>query len=156
MLLLIALMGFAAWSVGNNKGAKNLLQSAFSAPQCGQSLGQVRVALEDYRRANKGQYPEDLSALVPNYMHPDILDACGGDVKQLGNRLQYFPPKATTPPDAPVVSIHFGDSSIVPTQVQTLYVRLLKDGRVVLDQVARTEILPSESATRRTDGGTNP
>src|SRR5687768_10752143 len=84
VLLPVVLIGYAFWQVGSNKGAKSLFQSALSAPQCGVSLGQVRAALEDYRRANKGQYPPDLSTLVPTYMHPDILDSCGGDIKQLG------------------------------------------------------------------------
>lgn len=141
LILGVAFLAYVWWSVSKNEGAQKLFRGVVTAPACGQSLGQVRVALEDYRRTHKGQYPSNLTELVPKYMHPQVMDACGGSVDQLASRTHYTPPKANAPADAPVVSIHMSDSSLVPTQTQTLYVRLLKDGRVVLDQVARTELV---------------
>lgn len=147
LILLVAFLGFTYWSLTRNQEAQQLLQGVFSAPACGQSLLQVRMALEDYRRDHKGRYPEQLSDLIPRYLHPQRLDACGGTLEQLAPRTRYTPPDANTPPDAPVVSIRLTESAPVPAQVQTLYVRLLHDGRVILEQVARTELARPEQTT---------
>jgi hypothetical protein len=139
VLIVLVIVGVAVL-VSRNPGIKNLTQTITNAPACGQNLPLVREALENYRKDHKGQYPANLADLVPKYANDALTDACGGSLTQIGDKLQFTPPKSTTLKDAVVLSVNMGASSLVPTQVQTLYVRLLNDGRVVMDQVSRTEL----------------
>jgi hypothetical protein len=147
-LLALLVVGMAAlfiWQASKNPGAKNLISSITNAPSCGQNLPLLREALENYKKDHKGQYPEKLADLVPKYANDALTASCGGNLTQIGDKLQFTPPKSNAPADAVVLSASMGDSSFVPTQVQTLYVRLLKDGRVVMDQVSRTELTRGQS-----------
>lgn len=134
----IVLMG---WYVSRNPEVKNLTRNITTAPGCSQSLGQISQALHAYRRDHKGKYPAKLEDLVPKYMDAQVTDGCGGALSEMGERLQYTPAASTAQGDAPIVSVHLGNTSVLPTQQQTLYVRLLQDGRVVMDQVTRAELL---------------
>jgi hypothetical protein len=140
ILLFIGLAAFGGMWLRQNKGTKNLISSITNAPACGQNLPLLREALENYRKDHKGTYPEKLADLVPKYANDALTDSCGGSLTRIGDQIQFTPPKSTAPKDMVVLSVNMGDSSFVPTQVQTLYVRLLNDGRVVMDQVSRTEL----------------
>ncbi|HZT40610.1 MAG TPA: hypothetical protein VFA07_00405 [Chthonomonadaceae bacterium] len=139
VILLVLFMIFAAYRFSKNSGFQRMMSNAMSAPQCAQRLVYVREALDSYRKDHKGAYPASLSALVPHYLNDDSYLSCqGGET----SAFVYTPPKSDSPADTPVASYSFGESQFMATtrgQVsQTTIVRLLKDGRVVSDQINRT------------------
>lgn len=113
-----------------------------SSQSCSHNLVDIRDGLDKYLAAHKGKYPANLSDLVPKYL-PDKSDlTCGGTGAASGETpppLEYTPPKPDAPGDTPVVSYYSGENAIL-TQKQLIYLRLLKDGRIVQDTVTRIEL----------------
>lgn len=97
-------------------------------------LVMVRDALQRYMKEHRGAYPETLTALVPKY----LADATALTIKKSGGqteKIHYFRPDTDTLSDEPVASYHISDLTLI--QQQRLYLRLLKDGRIVTEQVVR-------------------
>jgi hypothetical protein len=144
VLVLICAVLFAVGIYRFNKvGGFKMVTNIMSAQSCGRNLAELRVGLEKYTAAHKGKYPPSLSDLVPKYLPDKSALTCGGT--SAGNEtsapltMEYTPPKPNAPSDTPVVSFRSSETSIL-TQRQVLYLRLLKDGRIVSDSVTRTEI----------------
>lgn len=135
--LLIALVIAAVvgtFAVMRSSKGKGLVNTISSATKCPQQLGMVREALDDYRSDHAGKYPPALHDLIPRYLSDDSALHCG----ESGEEAVYTPPKPDSPPDAVVISIFTGEMSFVPQQRSRMYVRLLRDGSIVTDQVQRT------------------
>lgn len=129
-LVIAGSIGFK--SLETNKSIQNF----GSGPQMRDNLVTVRDGLQRYTKDHKGAYPETLTALVPKY----LADAAALTFKKNDGqieKLQYFRPAADTPPDEPVASYHVSDFNVI--QEQRIYLRLLKDGRIVREQVFRSE-----------------
>ena len=73
------------------------------------------------------------------------IETIAPEVKAHG---EHKPPGPHAPDDWPILSFRGGEASFVRTQTQITYVRLLKDGRIVVDQVSRTALLKSEPEPR--------
>lgn len=140
-LIILAIIAgiFGVYSFSKSSAIQKMMSSAMTAPQCARRLWYVGGALDSYRKDHKGSYPTSLSALVPHYLQDNSYLSCQGG---LTAAFEYTPPKADSPPDAPVISYSFGELQFMATtqgQVsQTTVVRLLKDGRIVTDQINRT------------------
>jgi hypothetical protein len=135
-----------AGGMGKQTGFQGAVTGIVSATECGQSLKSVRAALRNYRRDHNGNYPPSLSALIPDYLADEKSLGCGQSSDRSPARLEYKPPKPDAPPETIVISIFTGETSMLNIQQQSLYVRLLKDDRIVLDQVVRQEIAPPPSS----------
>lgn len=123
---------------------KKTLENASIGQQCIPNLGTVDTALERYRQDHKGKYPSSLKALIPKYLTGDSELTCGSasDTRPM----EYSPPTVNSEPDAVLVRVHTGDSSIANIQVQKGYVCLLKDGTVVTQTVINQTMRPGHSA----------
>ncbi|HLV79961.1 MAG TPA: hypothetical protein VKT32_06740 [Chthonomonadaceae bacterium] len=140
LVILVVILGvIGAYSFSKSSGLQKVMSSAMSAPQCAQRLWYVRQALDSYRKDHKGAYPTTLEALTPHYLQDSSYLSCqGGET----SAFTYTPPRSDSPADAPVVSYSFGETEFMATTrgqiTETTLVRLLKDGRIVSDQVQRT------------------
>jgi len=123
-------------------GFQKMLSSAIAAPKCGQSLLQIRGALESYRTDHKQKYPATLSALVPDYL-PDKSVISVGDVAL---QPAYTPPKTGSSAETPIVSYDLGNNNLINMKEaavsQQIIVVLRKDGRIFSNQIQRTEMFP--------------
>jgi hypothetical protein len=143
LVLLIGVIGvmtaFSKLSKGEGGGLGGVMKNSISAQSCGQSMETVSAALEAYQVANKGKYPAKLADLVPKYLTDDATEICGGKVSELGKKLMYRVPQPKDADDAVVVEVFTGKSDFMMTST-TNYVRILKDGQVVVDQVTRQPV----------------
>jgi|GEM_PF-2472980 len=138
VIFIVALANSA--SKGGGGGFGGVIKNTVSAQVCGQSMESVSVAIEAYRADHKGKYPAKLTDLVPDYLADSATVDCGGTVKQLGDKLVYRIPPQKAPDETAVVEIHMGSASIGSLQTTLSYVRILKNGEVVVDQVTRQKV----------------
>ena len=138
VIFVVALANSASKSGGG--GFRGVIKNTVSAQVCGQSINSVSVAIESYRDEHKGKYPAKLTDLVPDYLADTATVDCGGTVKQLGDKLVYHVPSQKAPDDTMMVEIHMGTASIGSIQTTLSYVRILKNGEVVVDQVTRQKV----------------
>jgi hypothetical protein len=136
-------IGVAAYRFSKDPAMRNMISNIQSVRDCAGNLVTLQSALEKYKAAHQGKYPAALSALVPKYL-PDKADlTCGGGTAATGgsqeSKAEYTPPGPGAPPDTPVVSFG-GKEAVILGQKSFQYVRLLKDGRIVMDTVQRQEI----------------
>lgn len=134
-VLMVALGAAGIYSLGRNKEVRNALGGITAMGSCSENLRQVRDALQQYTKEHKGKYPARLSDL------PEAVPqmCMTGDTE---NKMQYTPPAPNAPDDTIVVSVESGGINIA-TQKQLYFTRLLKDGRIVFDQVVRTTVYPA-------------
>ena len=146
-LLLVLVVGaiMASRFAKNSGGFSDLFKGAAAGPKYAQKLSPVSNALMSYRSDNKGKYPPSLSALVPKY----LADKSALSLDE-GKKMEYTPPTADSKPESPVISIYTGSASLIQTQSTIFYVRLLKNGSIVQDQVTRTELKVKDSGSRGT------
>ena len=118
---------------------QKLMSNTVATQSCGQNLVVIRAALNRYRAEHAGKYPPALAALTSKYLPDRSATTCGSE----GFQTEYTPPKPNAPADAPIVSFSGSEATIMSVRQmsmsQRIYVRLLKDGRIVVDQVQRTE-----------------
>lgn len=136
------------WKLGQNPNVKKFAGGIGAMVTCSDSLVNVRSGLEKYLRDHNGKYPSTLSALVPKYLPDENALGCSAGSDSPSLPMVYTPPTPDSPEDAIVISVRTSEMSFVSTQNQVLYVRLLKDGRIVNDQVVRQELYPPGSTTR--------
>ena len=138
--LLVVVIGGVLLSktLKGSAGAKGMM-SVFSAMDpAAKSVQKVGSALEDYQRDHNGKYPATLDALVPKYVSDKSAFICGeGDSPA---PMEYTAPKPGDTDTSVVVRVHLGDVTLVRTQVQRMYVCLLKNGQIVSEQNVRTLI----------------
>ncbi|HZO88214.1 MAG TPA: type II secretion system protein [Chthonomonadaceae bacterium] len=148
VLVLIIGIAFAiaVYRFWRSPTAKRFQAAYTEAASCADNLEAIRMALNKYTTDHKGKYPPALADLVPKYLPDKSALTCGaaapgGTAGSVPMHLEYRPPKPDAPPDTPVVSFR-GEEASVFTQKQTIYLRLLKDGRIVMDTVSmnRTEM----------------
>jgi len=142
--LLVVVIGGVLLSktLKGSPGAKGMMNVLSSMEPAGQSMQKVEVALEDYRKDHNGKYPAKLDELVPKYVSDKSAFVCGeGDSAA---PMEYTAPKSSDTEGFVVVRAHIGDLTLVRTQVQRMYVCLLKNGQVVSEQNVRT-IMPKYS-----------
>lgn len=138
LVMLIGVVGLVAM-FSRQDGFGGMMKNSISAQSCGIGLESVSSALESYKVDHKGNYPAKLTDLVPNYLSETATQTCGGTVKELGDKLVYHAPTAKSPGDAVVVEVFMGKSTLMMTTTLN-YVRILKNGQVVTDQVTRSPI----------------
>ncbi len=143
LVVIVVVIGVAGvMRIARDPNFRKAINSAASAPQCGQNLQSVRDGLEAYRNAHGGKYPPMLAALSPKYLTDPSLLVCGS---QGGERMktEYTPPKSDSSADAPIVSYVGGETTLLAGKMTRIgSIRLLRDGRIVSDQVQRMEIVP--------------
>ena len=141
-LVILCILGVAAFTVlaSNNKGVQKILSNAFSAPQSGQKLIAVRGALRAYRAEHNNRYPATLQDLVPKYIDAEEIAALSTE----DSRADYTQPAANALPTTPILTLYNGSGEVFGQQ-QSYYVRLLKDDRIVMDQVVRTTLIKANS-----------
>lgn len=131
VIALLAIIGLIV--MARSPGVQDIARGIGSAGSCHGALTAIATALQEYREANKGKYPPALKALVPKYLPDEAALGCGNV------QGEYTPPGPNAPDDAAVYTLRTGEGSLIGSQ-QIYYMRLLKDGRIVLDQVTRQEI----------------
>ena len=138
-LLLIIVVGAVIVSRIGDSGFQKLAKNAMAGPELAKKLVPISGALEGYRSDHGGKYPPSLSVLVPKYLPDKSSITVTGE----GQKIDYTPPGANANNDSTLVSIKTGDSKMSimgQTLDQVIYMRLLKDGRIVQDQMQRTEL----------------
>lgn len=138
ILVLIVAGVILARGLGKNGGFSGLVAGEEAAPICKEKLQSLQTALTTYRRDHKDHYPPQLADLIPNYMVDDsnfsYTDSNGS------HAIEYTPPGSSSPDDAIVAGFETGSYQIASIQKSRIFVRLLKNGRIVMDQLARQEI----------------
>ena len=119
-------------------GAKGMLNVFSAMDPAAKSVQKVESALEDYQKDHNGKYPATLDALIPKYVSDKSAFVCGEGDSPIP--MEYTPPKSSDTETSVVVRVHLGDITIVRTQVQRMYVCLLKNGQIVSEQNVRTQI----------------
>lgn len=146
-IVIILISAIGIWQVSKNPKTQQFLGGIQAAAgPCSASLQQARAALKEYAEDHDGNYPSNLSALVPDYLPNEASLGCSADSQSL--KMEYTRPTPQSSSDAIVISIRTGDVQLL-NQLQIYHVRLLKDGRIVLDQVVRTSLIPVEGAPAR-------
>jgi hypothetical protein len=145
-LAVLAVVGviIAANYFKNDPRVRKMVKEATASPAYGQRLITIKDALEKYRQAHGEKYPTALNDLVPEYL-PDrsALEETIGTGAE-ARKLIYTPPKPDAPDSAPVVSFEGQETEFFAGASQVQNVRLLKNGRVVIDQVTRRELTEKE------------
>lgn len=136
--VLVILVVISFYIIGKKFGG--FIQNSVSSQRdCAQSLVGIRTALRDYQTKHNGKYPAKLSDLVPDYLSDRSALTCNGDP---ATETTYTPPKQDAPEETAVVSFTGPESTMMEvgqSQLsQRVVVRLLKDGRIVSDQMQRT------------------
>lgn len=142
--LLVVVIGGVLLSktIKGSAGAKGMFSVFSEMDPAAKSVQKVEVALEDYQKDHNGKYPATLDALVPKYVSDKSAFICGaGDSP---TPMEYAVPKSGDDDGFVVVRVHIGDVKMIRTQVQKMYVCLLKNGQVVTEQNVRT-IMPKYS-----------
>lgn len=123
---------------GKNGGISGLVAGEAAAPLCKEKLLSLQSALTTYRRDHKEQYPAKLADLIPNY----LVDESSFSYKDSigAHSIEYTPPSKESPEDAVVAGFETGSYQIASIQKSRIFVRLLKDGRIVMDQLARQDV----------------
>jgi hypothetical protein len=145
VLVVIAIFIGVATFKGNpkvmefSKSMSKMQQSESASVSCGQNMTEVRRALNAYRDAHHNNYPASLKDLSPKYM-PAGTDVCSSAPGSTPINPVYTPPGKGSPDDAPVISYEAGNVSMFGVEQMTIYVRLLKNDKIVQDQVTRVEL----------------
>ncbi len=144
-LLVVVIGGVSVTRMFGNSKAKGMFSVMASVGPTGESVAKVGDGIEAYRKDHGGQYPPTLDALVPKYVADKsaFLFSNTEDPKPM----EYTVPKPDAADGTVVVRVHIGDITMVATQVQRMYVCLLKNGEVVSDQNVRT-MLPRHGMGR--------
>jgi len=141
-LLVVVIGGFLLSKGLKNVGAKGMFSVMASVGPAAESVEKVGTGLEGYEKDHRGQYPPTLDALVPKYVADKSAFFCGESDAQ--KPMEYTVPKPNAEESSVVIRVHIGDIAIMPTQVQKMYVCLLKNGQIVSEQNVRT-IMPKYS-----------
>jgi hypothetical protein len=138
ILILIIASVFLANGLGKNGGLSGLVAGEQAAPGCKEKLASLQTALTTYRRDHKDHYPAKLADLVPNYLVDDsnfsYHDGAGD------HAMEYSPPSAGAPDDAVVAGFETGTFQLMSIQKTRIYVRLLKNGQIVMEQLTRQNV----------------
>ena len=119
---------------------KKLVNGITAVPSYKERLIGIHSALQAYQHDHKGRYPIRLKDLVPKYL-PDDSDF-SYHIPSSGETIpiEYTPPGKDAPEDAVVAGFFTGSLDFSSLQTQKLYVRLLKNGRIVQDQIVRQDL----------------
>ena len=134
VLVVVGMAGINAAKSGKG-GIGKMVTNIMAGEEYVPKMRKVSAALDQYKDDHDGKYPASLSALVPKYM-PDKASYTPDSSE---TNLDYTPPKPDAKPDTAILSVTNGESQILTTRT-TIYVRLLKDGSIVQDQVQRTNL----------------
>lgn len=137
----ILCIGILFRSISGNPEFKKVISGAVSASSCSQSLVSLRASLQSYRNDHDGKYPAKLADLVPKYVRDEAALGCPATGGNLPLPIEYTRPASDAPSDAVVLSVQGGESAVLASSQQTFYVRLLKDGSIVSDQIVRRQIV---------------
>ncbi len=131
------LVVMSAKALLRDPGLQKTLTNAQSAPERSEKLQDIKNALERYRQSNGGAFPNTLEDLVKakSLTESELVFDPAAHVKYL-----YTKPAENAPADAVVVSTPGDKTSMFGVVEQITYYRLLKDGRVVQDQLSRTDL----------------
>lgn len=144
-VILIALFILAAIGAAKlGKLVAPVVSSATAGPACAQKLMAVRTAINGYAGDHGGAYPAKLTNLVPKYL-PDTTDFSFRLASGQTVTLVYYPPRKDTPPTSVVAEFETGRNSMqIANQRMDFwhYIRLLKDGLIVQDQLQRN-VMPN-------------
>ncbi|HZP83877.1 MAG TPA: hypothetical protein VFB21_19715 [Chthonomonadaceae bacterium] len=151
-------IGIAAYRFSKDPAMRNMISNIQSVRDCAGNLVSLQSALEKYTAAHGGKYPATLSELVPKYLPDKAALTCGGAGSAAGGQgmeVEYARPGPDTPPETPVISFRGREAALLGQRTMQ-YVRLLKDGRIVMDTVQRQEIPVSRLQGRRQDSDSAP
>lgn len=132
---------------------RGVLNGGSEAQNCSNQMETVQTALSQYQNDHDGKLPAKLQALVPKYLADAAELTCGKEAGSAAPRkVEYTPPGPESPPDAPVISLKISRQTILGQQTTTVYLRALKDGSLVYDQVIRMPLSDLAGARRRRSG----
>ena len=136
LAVLVILAGaYALKSVGDQIGKSDLVKNAASLPTAHRNLAEIRAALTEYTASHGGQYPASLNQVVDE----SLLSYTTADGKTV--KVEYAPPVKGAPEDTAVAGFYVGQMSMnigKQGMQQRTYIRLLKDGSLVNEQITRT------------------
>ncbi len=141
-LLVVVIAGFTLKGVLKGSGGKGMFSVMAAVEPTAASVQKVENGIEAYQKDHNGQFPPTLDALVPKYVADKATFVCGESDSPAP--MEYAAPKADAPAATVVIRVHIGDIPISigrSSQVQKMYVLLMKDGQVVSEQNVRT-VLP--------------
>ena len=120
-------------TVFNDPGMKAVMQNAQSSVQDKPKLLQIHSALNKYKKAHEGNYPNSLEDLVKaKYLSESSLTSGTAEV----GKFIYTKPAKDAPDNTPVVSTRPKDTKLFNTKT-TLSISLLISGEVVPNQSSR-------------------
>lgn len=132
LFALIFIVGIAYVTLNMGSTISN---STRALPGAQQNLEEIRAALDTYTAAHQGQYPPSLDKIVD----PDTLVYTSKTGETV--HVEYTPPNANSTPDAGVAGFYLGDMiKFQQIMDQKLYIRLLKNGSIVQEQITRTPL----------------
>lgn len=138
VVILVSILGAVMFNrFAKDKGAQQFFNSMQSAQSCVGNLNMLRAALQNYQADHKGKYPATLSTLIPKYLPNSSALTCGTANTMT---LEYTPPRLNAPSDSPVVSFRSAEAVLFGKSRQVTIYRMLKDGRIVLDNIQRSEL----------------
>lgn len=135
-LLVVVIGGVMATRFMKKSGAGGMFSVMAAMPHAAEKVEKVEAGIEEYRKDHNDKYPATLEALVPKYVSDKSAFICGES--DAPKPMEYAPPKPGASEGTVVISVHIGDIPIMNTQLQKMYVCLLKNGEVVSEQQVRT------------------
>ena len=135
-LLVVVIGGVLATRFIKKSGTNGVFGVMAALTPAAEKVEKVEAGLEEYRKDHTGKYPATLEALVPKYVSDKSAFICGESDSP--KPMEYAPPKPDASEGTVVISVHIGDIPIMNTQLQKMYVCLLKNGDVVSEQQVRT------------------
>ena len=132
LFAIVFIVGIAYFTM--NVGS-TISSSTRSLPGAQQKLEEIRAALDTYTAAHQGQYPASLDKIVD--ANALVYTSKTGEKVHV----EYTPPTAASPQDAGVAGFYLGDMmKFQQLMDQKLYIRLLKNGVIVQEQITRSPL----------------
>ena len=129
-LVFIVAVSYFAMNLGST-----ISNSTSGLPNAQHNLEQIRGALDDYTKAHEGRYPPSLDEIV----EADALVYTSKKGEKV--HVEYTRPTENSASDAGVAGFFLSDMMKYGQLVeQKLYVRLLKNGSVVQEQITRSPL----------------
>ncbi len=123
-------IAYFTMNVGNT-----ISSSTRSLPTAQQNLEEIRAALDTYTAAHQGQYPPTLDKIV------DADALVYTTPKGVKVHVEYTPPNENSAPDAGVAGFYLADiMKFQQLMEQKSYIRLLKNGVIVQEQITRSPL----------------
>jgi hypothetical protein len=117
---------------------KQAMSAGVEMGTCQQNMLEIYDAIERYRQKNNGEYPKDLSALIPRYLSEAGKMRCPADASGQRVSYQYFRPQKDSPETSPLLQCDH--HTIMNEKIPLI---ILKNGQPLSGAAGRTRPQPS-------------